>query len=156
MWVASHLAVFGLGIVTTLAAAAAVYPWVTIAELRTTDPDDPFALRFLLKNEGLWSLRDLRLRCSVFSVASQGRSRIVESTFEDQADLGHSLRPHHLTHLDCAPRVADPRTVKRAALSVTVSFERFRLPWTWRREEPPFVYILERDKERSARWLPQG
>jgi hypothetical protein len=156
VWVASHLAVFGLGIITTLAVAAAVYPWVTISELRITSPADPFALRFLLKNEGFWSLRNIRVRCSVFSVASHGRSQIVESAFEDQTDLGHSLKPRHQTHLDCTPEVADADTIKRAALSVSVSFERFYLPWAWRREEPPFVYSLERGKDRRAVWLPQG
>lgn len=154
--VVAYLAIYALGIVTTLAALATLYPWVTISNLQMTDPANPFALRFLMKNEGFWSLRNIRVRCAVFSVTSHGRSQIVENAFEDQRDAGHSLKPRHQTHLDCTPEVADSDTINRAALSISASFERFYLPWAWRREEPPFVYVLERGRDTRAVWLPEG
>jgi hypothetical protein len=154
--IVSYVVFYGLGIITTLAALAAVYPWVTISELRTTKPHDPFNLRLLLKNEGFWKIRDIRVKCSVFSIESGGRNQIIETTFEDQKEVRHGLKPKHHTNSQCAPNVQDAENVKRAALAISVSFERFYFPWKWRREEPSFVYTLERGKANQITWLPEG
>jgi hypothetical protein len=154
--IVSYVIIYGLGIITTLAGLAAVYPWVTISELRTTKPHDPFDLRLLLKNEGFWKIRDIRVKCSVFSIESGGRNQIIESTFEDQKEVRHGLKPKHHTNSQCAPSVQDADNVNRAALAISVSFERFYLPWKWRREEPSFVYTLERGKANQITWLPEG
>jgi hypothetical protein len=154
--IVSYSIIYGLGIITTLAALAAVYPWVTISELRTTKPHDPFDLRLLLKNEGFWKIRDIRVKCTVFSIESGGRNQIIETTFEDLKEVRHGLKPKHHTNSQCAPTVQDADNVKRAALAISVSFERFYLPWKWRREEPSYVYTLERGKANQITWLPQG
>ena len=154
--IVSYIITFVFGIITTLASLSAVYPWVTISELRTTKSHNPFDLRLLLKNEGLWRIRDIRVKCSVFSVESGGRNQIIEFTFEDLKEVRHGLKPKHQTNSKCTPAVHNANNVKRAALAISVSFERFYLPWEWRREEPPFVYTLERGKDNQITWLPEG
>lgn len=154
--VASYGIVYVLGIVTVVAGISAVYPWVTISKLRTTEPGDPFAVRLVLKNEAFLPIRNLRAKCVVFSMGSPGSRRMAESAFEDLEDVKHVLKPKHQTSLMCAPVVAHRHKVSKAALAVSVSFEPYYLPWAWRREEPPFVYSLQRGEDNQIIWLPEG
>lgn len=156
MRIVSYIIAFALGILTAVAALFAMCPWLTVSELETTEPGDPFTLRFRFKNEGLLPVQNIKVKCTVFSIKAPSGSQIVETSFEDFEDVRHALKPKHQTSLACAPAVEKGRKVSKAALAISVSFEPYYLPWEWRREEPPFVYTLERGEDNRIIWLPEG
>lgn len=153
--IVSLVAAFILGVVGTVAALSIVRPWVTLSELETTNPGDPFALQVVFRNEGPLPIHNIRVRCTVFYIQYPG-SRLVNTSFEDLKDIKQALKPRHQTHSKCAPSVDNREKATKAALAIAVSFEPYYLPWEWRKEEPPFIYTLERDQNHQIRWLPEG
>ncbi len=152
----SYFLVFVLGIVTTLALLHRIYPWVMIEDLRTVKNDDPFVVRILLSNRSLMSVYNIQVNCAVFSIEGMASKKIIETPFVDPEGVKRNLKPLHRTTLTCAPEVPNASDITMAALSVTVSFEPYSLPWVWRREEPPFIYRLERVQGEQIVWRVEG
>lgn len=152
----SYLVVFLLGMVTTLALLHRMYPWVMIEEMQSVKTDDPFAVRIILVNRSLMSVHNIQVKCAVFSIEGKGSRKIIETSFVDPEGVKRDLKPLHRTTLTCTPEVPNADSITMAALSVTVSFEPYTLPWEWRREEPPFIYRLERVQGEHVVWHAEG
>lgn len=152
----SYFFVYTLGMVTTLVLLHRIYPWIMIEELQTVKTDDPFVVRIILLNRSLMSVYDIQVNCAVFSIEGTGNRKIIETSFVDPEGVRRDLKPLHRTTLTCAPKVPNADNITMAALSVTVSFEPYSLPWEWRREEAPFVYRLERGQGENGIWRAEG
>ena len=152
----SYFFVYVLGILSTLMLLHRIYPWLVIEELQTVKTDNPFVVRITLVNRSLMNVHNILVNCAVFSVEGTGNSKIIETTFVDPDGVKRDLKPLHRTTLICAPEVPNADKITMAALSVTVSFEPYSLPWEWRRKEPPFVYRLERVQGEHVVWRAEG
>jgi hypothetical protein len=154
--VLSYVLTFVSGILVTVLFLSAIYPMVTIERLESVNRQDPFAVRLILRNEGFWPIDSIRVDCRVFTIESRAGNRLVETAFEGRKDLDRGLHPKHRTRAKCEPAVKDAARAGNAALSISVSFSPYYLPWEWRRQEAPYVYRMSHGAEGQVVWIPEG
>jgi hypothetical protein len=137
-----------LGLVTAI---LSLLPRLSVSNLESLDPDDPFSTPFVVSNDGVLGINDVVLSCILVRLESATQHWAVEGF----RSVGYAptiprLDPGEQGTAPCNPAVG--LKASAADIEVVVSYRPDYVPW---KKERPFRFVTVSSKDGKLHWIPQ-